>query len=435
MSVLQVKFARAAAAAGGGALVAVYLLRAVDGVPASLAFHRGWAQARADRLEESLGKTARGETGALTFEAAWLQGDTRLGIWDRLDPGRQRAPAGRELLDRAASDFLRSAEASPAAAWPRVGLAALYLRRELSFRDSRPFDLGRGGVGAWAGIGRDGRVALGFLQMAAVSEPNNVGVRDQVVKTLRAFDLDDQVVEAMREAGRVQPIFDRHENFRFEEFSRPQVEAFAEGARSALGRPSLLTRERHLLALGQLERRLGRLDRAAADLRAAHAEPADALKRAETAFHLGLVLSDLDDAEAARKNLEEAAAHPVFRAAAFEARSRLEEKQGSASEAFVWAERALTVDPSNTARALRAGALARRLGETSAAERIYKRALASSLGHLELRGALVECLLESGDAPAAARALEEMTRIGGASAESARLAEAIERARIGREGL
>ena len=73
----------------------------------------------------------------------------------------------------------------------------------------------------------------------------------------------------MADAARVLPDFFAHQDFSFESLPRDLVETFWRTSRK-LGpadAPSQ-SRERHLLSLGQLGRRLGHLEEAEQDLRA-----------------------------------------------------------------------------------------------------------------------------------------------------------------------
>jgi tetratricopeptide (TPR) repeat protein len=109
------------------------------------------------------------------------------------------------------------------------------------------------------------------------------------------------------------------------------VDAFAVGAREALGRAPYLRRARHLIALGRVELRRGNLEQAEADLRAAQQVPGDAINRAEAHYYLGLVMTRQGRHTEALEHLDLAQKHrylePYAIAAkrrAIEARDRVE---------------------------------------------------------------------------------------------------------------
>ena len=356
------------AAVLAAALAAVFGVRAVQGFVAGPAFSAGWRDARDGRYADSLASLERAAVGAHATEAAWLRGEVLLGSWDAApDP---------ELLERARAAYLEAARSAPASGWPWAGLGTTALRRELAERRDRRFDLSLLGAGPWAAVGRSGRDAVGLLLAACELEPHSVAIRDHLLDALLRLGLEEEAVAQGREAGRIHPNLAAHERLSFESLPRPVLEAFADGAREGLGHAPMIRRDRHLLALGQLERRLGRLDRAVADLREASTLPAEPLQAAEVQFHLALALFDAGESREAESAADLASRQAVFRSSAADLRSRIAEREGRVVDALDWAERAWGMEPKHEAFATRAGRLAEASGDLDRALRIYRRAAA-----------------------------------------------------------
>lgn len=362
------RLAPVAVRVGAVALAVVFGMRAVEGLRAGAAFSMGWRDAREGRFAAAVPALERAGTGVQAPEAAWLRGEVLLGLWD--------AAADPDLLARAEGAYLDAARLAPASGWPWAGLGTVALRREIAGRRERPFDLASLGSGRWARVGPDGREAVGLLLAACELEPNSLPIRDLLVEALLRLGLEEEAREQARVAGSIHPDLDRHERLPFDALPRPVVEAFAQGAREALGHAPMIRRDRHLLALGRLERRLGRVDRAVGDLQEAATLRAEPLQAAEVQFHLALALFDAGRGTEAAAAAERAARSPVFRSSCADLRSRIAEREGRAGEALDWAERAFGYEPGREAFAARAGRLAEAAGDAERTLRLYRRAAA-----------------------------------------------------------
>ena len=99
---------------------------------------RGSRFAANARYEGAQYQLTSAQHGALTYDAAWLLGESQLGLWDKL-PVDKRDAEGARLLDRAAASYLAAGERIPAASWHLSGLAEVYRRLENERRAARTF--------------------------------------------------------------------------------------------------------------------------------------------------------------------------------------------------------------------------------------------------------------------------------------------------------
>jgi tetratricopeptide (TPR) repeat protein len=402
-------------------VAAIYAYRAADGVVAGLALREGRRLALGGHYDEALPLLERSARGLQRFEQLWQSGEARLGVWD--DLAAKQAPAERldAVLARAAGDYLEAASACPPSGWPWAGLAAVYERRDRAARAKRPLDLSRLGEPEWTRLGRDGAVAVGLARKGVAISPNVFGLRDELVKILLDLGLRESAREALRESARVQPIPVVHEALGVGSMPPDLMEAFAAGAREALGNVSLTNRATHLVGLGTLERKLGHLDQAETDLRAALAEPAAPLTRAEAAFHLALVLIDKGDARQARVFLAEADKSPAFRQDVAWRLASLAEASGDLRDALDHLQTLRRIDPRNRGWALEVARVARKLQDWNVALEALRWAVRMKPDDASARAALVETLHEKGDMAAASSALAEFERTLGRSPETERL--------------
>ena len=409
-------------AAAGLLIAGVFVVRAVVGVPAAWAYHAGRALREAGEYEAAGSLLDRGIEGGDRTEVLWRAGRARLSLWESVTPAQRRGQEGERVLRIAAARFLDGRRASPAAAWFMGALAAVYADREKVAQSGRLTDLASLARGPWALLGDDGRIAIGLTRAAIARWPGSFELRDQLVIFLEAFGLHDDALRAVEDAARVLPDFGAHPEFAVEDLPRDIVERFWSTARSlGPGDAPLLPRERLLLSVGQLGRRLGHLEEAERDMRAAMTAPATRVGRAEEAFHLGQVLIDgarFDEAEAM---LALAVREPVFGPGVAEARARIAEKQGRWEDALEQVREMRRLQPKDVGVLLRFASVARRAGGWDQAEESLRWAILVDPSAEEPRAALIELLAAKDGKPAAARALEDYIRALGRTPYAVRM--------------
>jgi tetratricopeptide (TPR) repeat protein len=413
-----------------GALIAsLFAARAATGVAAAAAYRRSWALVAGGRHAEAGPVLDRAAVGAERAEALWRAGRARLATWHRLPASERSGSGGADALRTAAARFLEERVVSPGSVWPTAALANVYACRESTARSGRMTDLAALERGPWALLGDDGRIAIGLTRAAIDREPSSYELRDQLVLLLERNALHDDALRAMADAARVLPDFFAHQDFSFESLPRDLVETFWRTSRK-LGpadAPSQ-SRERHLLSLGQLGRRLGHLEEAEQDLREALNTPGTRLARAEDAFHLGLLLTDLGRLDEAETLFARALREPVFGPGVAETRARIAAKQERWAEALEQLREARRLEPRALGVLLEFARVAQRAGSWDQAEESLRFAILVHPDDPAPRRAMVELFLGKGEAEGARRALDEYVRQFGRTDDSARMEEALGRA-------
>lgn len=414
------------AVVAGAVVAGFFAARAATGARAASAYHRGAALTANARHIEAIPLLDRGAMGENRTEALWLSGQARLGVWDTLAARDRSGPRGTEALRGAAVRFLEGRAASPSSGWSTAALGEVYARRESVFRSGRTVDLAEFDRGPWALVGDDGRIAIGLTRAAIDLQTNTFEFRDQLVLLLEANGLHEEALRAMDDAARVLPEFGRHPDFSFEALPRDLVERFWLTSRS-LGpdEAPFQFHERHLLSLGQLGRRLGRLDEAEQDLRAALEAPGTALFHAEDAFHLGLVLIDrgrLDEAEAM---LVQASAETVFGPGVAETRARIAEIRGRWAEALEQLREARRLRPRELGVLLEFARVAQKTASWDQAEESLRWAILVHPQDPAPQLAMVEMFLAKGEKASARSALDEYVRSFGRTEDAARMEQAL----------
>jgi tetratricopeptide (TPR) repeat protein len=186
-----------------------------------------------------------------------------------------------------------------------------------------------------------------------------------------------------------------------------------------------LLRERHLLSLGGLGRRLGHLDEAEQDLRDALHAPGTMLDRAEDAFHLALVLIDLRRFDEAETMLARAVRDPVFGPGVAETRARIAVMRERWAEALEQLREARRLKPRELGVLLEFARVAQKTESWDQAEESLRWA---TLVHPEDPApcrALVEMFLAKGEKERARRALDEYVRSFGRTGDAARMEQAL----------
>lgn len=388
-------------------LAALYGVRAVTGIRSGLGYPRAVPLAARADYDAALDRLVRAGAGFDRFEALWLRGQVRLGLWDRLAAREGAAAADPSPLRSAAQDFLDAGGACPPSAWPLTGLAEVYQRLGRKARLRGAVDMAVLDEDSWRRLDRREAVALGLARMATEREPMVFHHWDAVVKLCLRFDLHDAARQAVASSAAVQPAPLFHADLDFDAMPRDLAAAFADASRASIGKAPLLSPERHRLFLGQLELRLGRLDLAEADFRAAHDEPGDALNKAEDRYFLGIVLAAKGDTGGAERAFDEAARHPVFVGPTLVERASILEREGRLAEALDVLQELRRLEPRQASYALRSADLARRLGNLDRAEEALRWAIVVEPENPAARVALVEVLVAEEKTGAAKAALDD----------------------------
>jgi tetratricopeptide (TPR) repeat protein len=421
-----VRFKSPTAVVAGAVVAGFFVARAATGIPAGWAYARGREAEAAGRYAEAAPLLDAGTLGANTNEALWLAGESRLAAWDGLSTAERADSRADRVLSEAVTRFLSARAGSPASAWFISALGDVYTRRAMFARSQATADLAALAAGPWALVGDDGRIAIGLTRAAILREPNRFDYRDQLVLLLEANGLHDDALRAIDESARALPDFGAHPTLTFEELPKDLVERFWQTARAIPpGDATMLSRERGLLANGQLGRRLGHLDEAEQDLRAALNAPGTPLNRAEDAFHLGLVLFDrgrFDEAESmfARANRE-----PVFASGVAEMRAHIAEKQERWGEALDRYREVRRLRPRELATLFAVARLAEKSGGWGEAEEALRWAAMIHPEDPAPRRALVEMLVAQGDHTRARQALDDYVRLFGRTDDAARLEQSL----------
>ncbi len=406
----------------GAVLFGVYGWRAATGLPAAWAYRAGEDAAAQARHAESAAAFDRAEVGSLRVEALWQAGRARLDSWNAMSPETRLRPPADRLPDEALRCFLEERIAAPASAWPLAEIGNVYAERERLARASRVADLSTLDRGPASLVGDEGRIAIGLTRAAIEREPNAFAVRDQLVLLLEDNGLREEAIAAIEDSARTLPDFGLHPDFSVETLPRELTEAFWRASRAIdISQAPLQSRERHLLSLGQLARRLGHLDDAEQDLRAALETPGTRLAHAEDAFHLAQVLVDRSRFDEAEVYLAHAMTEPVFIPGVAETRVRIavtRERWPEALDQLRILRRARPRDPNVL---LQLAWVAGKQDAWDEAEEALQWAIVVSPGRAEPRRALVELAIARKDPQRARRALDAYIAASGNSDDTARL--------------
>jgi len=412
--------------AAGLLIAGFFTARAWTGVPSGRNYERGRIEDRAGRFAESALLLDRAAVGANRTDALWRAGRSRLALWDTMPVPDRVGPTGDRTLKETAVRFLAGLTGSPSSGWFVAALGDVYSRREIVARSRRVTELSALDRGPWALVGDDGKIAIGLTRTAIDREPNRFELRDQMVLLLEQNGLRADALRAMDESARVLPNFDAHPQFSVDSLPRELVERFWRAARSApSGDAPLLSRDRYLLSLGQLGRRLGHLEEAEQDLRTALSQPGTSLARAEQSFHLALVLIDRGRLEEAEAMLELAAREPVFGPGVAGTRARIAEMRGRLPEALDQLREARRLQPRELWALLEFARVGQKAGSWDQAEESLRWALVVHPEDPAPRRAMVELLLAEGERARARRELEEYVRSFGRTEDAVRLEQAL----------
>lgn len=416
------RIASRAAVATGALLALTFVVRAAFGLTAAGAFLSGQRWVEAGDYPAARAALASARVGMYRPEALWLAGESALGVWDSLTATDQAGDPGRLMLAEAAASFLRGQAASPASAWYTASIAGVYARRERMRRAQAVVDLAELDRGPWALVGDDGRVALGLARMALKREPTRFEFADQLALLLLANGLETEAARAIDVSARILPDFGAHPNLSFEALPRDVVESFWRTSRAlAPGDAPMILRERHLLSLGILGRRLGHLNEAEQDLREALRSPGTELFHAEDAFHLGLVLLDAKRTAEAETMLALAGRQPVFESGVAETRARIAESEGRFDDALVQLREARRLRPSELGVLLDFARVAGKTGDWDAAVEALNWAKVVQPSSPAPERAMAEIYLAQGKVESARGAIARLKALTGATDEVAAL--------------
>jgi tetratricopeptide (TPR) repeat protein len=408
-------------------LAGVYLVRAASGLVGGVSYSLGNLAASEGDFPTALRHLQRGVVGFDRFDALLLRADARIFVYDKetMKPGTARAATG--VLAAAATDYLEAASLCPPSGLPWAGLGQVYLRAERAASETRPVS-GEDDSG-WRDVGRPGRVSIGMLRLAERRNPQVYGFGDQLVLVFLELGLRDSAIDAVRAAARSQPYFMAH-GWDLYRFPRDLLAAFAEEARGALGHAPMLTRGQHLLSLGRVELRLGDLGAATAHLEEAVAIPRELIYHAEYAYYLAVVHVEAGRFRDAEKALEIAELYPSLRVSSLELRATIAEKEQRWSDAARFLNDARRLAPEYLGLCLRFADDARKTKDWAAALESLRWAIVKHPADPAPRIALVETLVEIGEAGEAERQIQDLERLTGTTPDVQRLRQLTERSPV-----
>jgi tetratricopeptide (TPR) repeat protein len=405
------------------ALLLLYGGRTVTGWIGGVAYSKGSRLASAGRFERALPEIERGALGPERAAMLWLAGEARLGHYQaRVVEGATEEELD-ELLRGAFSNHSEAITLSPASGWYWSSLADVYHQRERRFlyRFGRPLDLL--GQDRWAFVGRDGRIALGMMRMAIEREPTQYVFLDQIAFALLDYGMREQALEAVRESARVQPSFGMHAYGSLDPLPGDVLDAFTEGARSALGKTPLMPRVIHLLALGRLELRRGNATQAERDLREAVEIPGTGLNRADALYRLGQALQMQARYDEAIEAFLEAETDPIFEPLGIRARAAIAEERGELELSLKLLRRARRLRPAEIDYALTYARIAIEYGRLDWAEESLRWARTKHPRDPRPLRMLIGLRLEQRDGSGAESLRRELERLENPSPAAASLGE------------
>ncbi|HXV75834.1 MAG TPA: tetratricopeptide repeat protein [Candidatus Polarisedimenticolaceae bacterium] len=394
-------------------VVAVFLVRAINGLVGGWADSQGRRLAAAGRLADALPLLDRGAIGEDRAATRWLSGEARLGLYQVALYEPETEEGLDELLARAFTDHTEAISLSPASGWYWASLADVYHQHERRQRSPDGLPLEILDQNRWTFVGRPGRVAIGLLRMAIDREPTQYLFHDQLAFALLDYRLIDAAVEVVGESARVQPDFGRHEYRRLSPIPEVVIDAFADASREALGRVPLMRQFGHLLSLGKLELRRGRAGQAEQDLRAALELPGTSLNHADARYRLGLALAAQSRHEEAVEVLREAEVEPIFEPMALAARASIAEQRGELDQALALLRRARRLAPMELGYAMAYARLAIAVDRPDWAEEALDWAVTAHPDDPRPLRALARLLRELGKRHEASEVERRLLRIGG----------------------
>ena len=390
------------------ALLVVAAIFAFRGVVGGAAYSAGLRMADRGDYVAAAAELDRGAIGGNRFEALWMGGDVRLGVWDRLGVDSLAGAEGERLAGEAADRFLAADREVAGSGWTLAGLAAAYRRAELADAVDRTVDLAWIGHPSWAQVGRYGRIAVGLGRLAVAREPAVAEHRDAIVETYLSFGLRQEAIGALREAARVQPLLETPRGFDSDALDDEMRTAFYEGAKDALGSAPMARPVAHLLSLGKTAFRLGRYDESRLWFEKVLEGPSWRMADAEARFWLGLAAERSGHPEQAKEYFESVQAVPNFRLASLDWLARLAERRGDWREAVRSLETLRRESPNRSAVVSRWARAKAELGEIPPAIEVVRAELQRNPGDTDLLVTILELQLQAGDLDSARRSLRSL---------------------------
>jgi tetratricopeptide (TPR) repeat protein len=358
---------------------------------------------------------------------AWALGrfaDAQIDLWDDAWEEQQQPEAAKldsEPLALAAGAYLEYLCRCPASWRPLAGLGRIYGRADHLRLLQQAAQQEQPPLNSWADVGLAGRLSIGLHRMAIERAPNWYANYDRLALTLGGYGLIDEALATVKRSAQVMPLFFRHKYERLAQMPPGLLDAFAEGARSVLGKTPFLTQMDQLMSLATVESMRGNPKGAVELLEQALNERGDALNRAEAHYRLGTALWQDRQYERARAELELAVEHPSFEAAALGNLALMARDMNQPEWALELLRRLRWKDPTNLDYCLQFADVARVLRDYPAAVQALRWASVSHPSEPRPQLALVETYIQMGDLLAANDLLNELQDAGHGGEELERL--------------
>jgi tetratricopeptide (TPR) repeat protein/O-antigen ligase len=418
------------------AVIAVFGYRAASGAVAGWNLIEGQYTQLDGQYEVAAPLLERAAVGSNRLRGLTMAAETRIDLWDRQVRTRGALVADRTVLYRAAECFLACRCVAPASRQAWEGLGEVYDGLEWSGREQRSLTGLQPVADPWDRVGRPGRVAIGLMREGVERAPTWYRIHDKLALTLWGYGIADGAREAVRTSALALPAFDRHWYAAVTDLPEWIRIEFASASWDAIGKVSFMTRADQLIALGKLEAELGNSARAIEAFSAAleQAGGADDVNVAEARFNLALAFRTQGREAEARRELELAVAHPIFRFPAMLQLAIADEQAGDLAAALEKLRRLRWEDPDNVEHCLRFARLARQMGNVDAALESLRWASLRHGSDLRVEEALAEIHIERGELEPVLEALARLQRNPEAAEVVARLEQALRTAAAGRQG-
>jgi tetratricopeptide (TPR) repeat protein len=424
-----VKIRRVLLYAGLLVVVGTYGWRFVEGIAVSDALEWGLIHTANRDYAEAVPFLDRAAVGEVRLRALRMAGEGRLYAWERRVRHRGPLAVTHELLAGAAANFLQCRCAGPASRRSWEGLGEVYDAAEWIGRERRSERPIVADADPWMRVGRPGRVAVGLMRKAREMAPTWFRVHNKLALALWAYGLEAEARQAVRDSARALPLFSAHYYREIAQVPPWVLDEFASASWEALGQTPLLPRTIQLIDLGKLERRRGDDVRAVEALRGALSGPGEALNRAEASYHLGLALIALGEAEEGLRRLKDAGEHPAFHDAALRSLAVSLDHLGRPAEALDHLRKLRWRAPDDVWACLQYAAVARKLGDPSAAIEALEWAMGRHPEDPAPRAALIDLHIVQRQWVQAATLLDDLARRSDAEQEVARLRKVLALAR------
>lgn len=385
-----------------------YGYRSVEGWIGGLAYVKGKRLVNTGKYTEAIPFLERGDIGADRATALWLRAMAYGGAWQEKVMQQKPAEEVDPLLIQSNQDYLEALSLSPSCGWYWVEIGEMYHLWDGLQRMQTGNLLSFLGASPWAKVGRPGRVAIGMARRGIEEEPTTFDFRDRLSYMLLNYELEEEALEVVRAAARVQPLYDLH-TYGDPQYLSPAVfNAFVEGSREALGKSPLIPKGQHLIALGRVEVRRGNDEQAEQDLRAALEEPGHELNRADTHYHLGLALMGQGRMAEALEYLRLSREHPNFEPQSWQMEAKIALAENRLEDALEIYRDLRRKDPRNLPLVTEFAKIARKLGRHDEVLEALRWAKTVDPADLRVAQRLILAYSEAGDRSSAERELTEL---------------------------